>query len=980
MALVGMALVERCSGDSVSIQSIRWRLRRWGWNGWSREGSVSAKHHAGERGAVSTWVVVLIVLAVIALLVWGIVSMIHVLQEYERGVLFRLGRALARPKGPGLVLLLPFGIDRMRIVNLQEVSMNVPPQDVITKDNFSIRIDAVTHLQVVDPVRAAIVVQNYLFSVSQTVQTNLRVVLGRFELDTLLRARERINREVHQLVVRAAQDWGVEVLGVEIKDVDLPDDLRRAMAREAERVSMEARSGFQRRSEIGPIPSVPEGLAAALVKGDCVLFSGASTAPHAGWPTWDQILLRLLDRLEDEDSSLWRSVRELGEDPELTKDLVSGRLERSELLRHLQNILPVDEVRVGLPTLHRLLKQLPFAGVVTNSWDDVVERTFQGRTPTVLLPTALQDYAGLLRDKHFFLMRASGILSEDQLLFTADDYRRVMHDNKPCSRFVASLFTTTTLLFLSADLEEIEQFVVSSGFLSRPERTHYAVVPREADTELQQERMARRYNIQLLSYEATAGFPEVVDFIRSLAEKVSAKTRGPARSRQQRDVLQEVRLQNIGPFDDLTLSLHRGWNILLGDNGCGKSTVLKAISLALVGDDDRAGAAAQRLLKAHATSGAIELRLGEDVYRTDLLREDSRVKVVSEQFTPVQSGLLLSLGFPPLRGGGGQHSRGPTSSTTPNPVVNDLLPLLTDSVDERFGSLKQWIVNTALRSENPDPLQEQSLYAESLDSLFGLLKRMTPGVPFSFKRVDRASWDVVISTEDGDISIDLVSQGMSSIFGWVGTLVQRLAEVHDDVLEPTKREAIVLLDEIDAHLHPAWQQVVVKSLMELFPNVQFVVTTHSPLVVNGMPLDGGQVLILHRDDTHRAALYTQITDLAAIKDLRADQVLTNLFGLHSTRGGETSQMVSRYADLLGRANLSEDERNELEGLRRQLRHVLVPAESTVQQQVEAAVRQTLLGMKNQGPQLGAAGSRDELPTEVEVELKRQLTELLEERP
>ena len=91
-------------------------------------------------------------------------------------------------------------------------------------------------------------------------------------------------------------------------------------------------------------------------------------------------------------------------------------------------------------------------------------------------------------------------------------------------------------------------------------------------------------------------------------------------------------------------------------------------------------------------------------------------------------------------------------------------------------------------------------------------------------------------------------------------------------------------------------------------------------------------------------------------------------------------MVSRYADLLGRASLSEDERNELEGLRRQLRHVLVPAESTVQQQVEAAVRQTLLSMQDQGPQLRAAGSRDKLPTEVEVELKRQLTELLEERP
>jgi len=122
---------------------------------------------------------------------------------------------------------------------------------------------------------------------------------------------------------------------------------------------------------------------------------------------------------------------------------------------------------------------------------------------------------------------------------------------------------------------------------------------------------------------------------------------------------------------ELTLSLHRGWNVLLGDNGCGKSTLLKAIGLGLVGDDDRAGPAAERLLRAHTTSGAIELRLGEDAYRTDLVREDGYVRVVSDQSTPVQSGLLLSLGFPPLRGVSRQNPREPTSTVTPNPAVDE---------------------------------------------------------------------------------------------------------------------------------------------------------------------------------------------------------------------------------------------------------------------------------------------------------------------
>jgi regulator of protease activity HflC (stomatin/prohibitin superfamily) len=183
---------------------------------------------------METWVVVLIVLGVIALIIWGVVSMVSVLNEYERGVVFRLGRVRGKPKGPGLIILLPFGIDRMRKVNLQTVAMNVPPQDVITKDNVTMRVDAVIYARVVDPVLAVVRVQNYLFAVSQSAQTNLRAMLGKYELDTLLSEREAINRELHGVIARVTHDWGVEVLSVEVKDVDLPDDLRRAMAREAE--------------------------------------------------------------------------------------------------------------------------------------------------------------------------------------------------------------------------------------------------------------------------------------------------------------------------------------------------------------------------------------------------------------------------------------------------------------------------------------------------------------------------------------------------------------------------------------------------------------------------------------------------------------------------------------------------------------------------------------------------------------------------
>ena len=179
-------------------------------------------------------VIALILLILVVLVVAGAATMVRVLAQYERAVIFRLGRVLPRPKGPGIIWLLPFGIDRMRKVSMQTVAMNVPPQDVITRDNVSMRVDAVVYSRVVEPVRAVVEIQNYLFATSQIAQTNLRAILGKYELDTLLAERERVNRELRQIIARVTHDWGIEVQSVEVKDVELPDVLRRALAREAE--------------------------------------------------------------------------------------------------------------------------------------------------------------------------------------------------------------------------------------------------------------------------------------------------------------------------------------------------------------------------------------------------------------------------------------------------------------------------------------------------------------------------------------------------------------------------------------------------------------------------------------------------------------------------------------------------------------------------------------------------------------------------
>jgi regulator of protease activity HflC (stomatin/prohibitin superfamily) len=176
----------------------------------------------------------LIVIGVIVFLVLILLfSAVRVVQEYERGVIFRLGRVLAEAKGPGLFFIIPV-IDRMVKVNLQTVTMNVPPQDIITRDNVTVRVDAVIYFNVVDPIKANVEIQNYLLGTSQIAQTTLRSILGKAELDELLAKREELNDQLQGVIDELTEPWGVKVTLVEIKDVDLPDQMQRAMARQAE--------------------------------------------------------------------------------------------------------------------------------------------------------------------------------------------------------------------------------------------------------------------------------------------------------------------------------------------------------------------------------------------------------------------------------------------------------------------------------------------------------------------------------------------------------------------------------------------------------------------------------------------------------------------------------------------------------------------------------------------------------------------------
>jgi regulator of protease activity HflC (stomatin/prohibitin superfamily) len=172
------------------------------------------------------------IIAIVVLVIFFLSAAIRILNEYERGVVFRLGRVIAS-KGPGLIILIPI-VDKMVKVSLRLVAMDVDPQDVITRDNVSVKVNAVIYFRVIDPVKAIVEVENYNYAMSQLAQTTLRSVCGQAELDELLSAREKINNKLQEILDTHTDPWGIKVTTVELKHIDLPQEMQRSMAKQAE--------------------------------------------------------------------------------------------------------------------------------------------------------------------------------------------------------------------------------------------------------------------------------------------------------------------------------------------------------------------------------------------------------------------------------------------------------------------------------------------------------------------------------------------------------------------------------------------------------------------------------------------------------------------------------------------------------------------------------------------------------------------------
>ena len=701
-------------------------------------------------------------------------------------------------------------------------------------------------------------------------------------------------------------------------------------------------------SDIVVVPAVPPELVSACSSGNCVLFASSGFSAQTGLLTWTEFLAQFLSDLEREESpSNWSPLRE-----ELSRgsagivvDLLHARGKTAQLRAALG---ATYDRTVSIPrALTNLFSGVPFSGALTTNLDTVLEAAAASRQPRVIRLKEVADFGALLREKQFFVLKLHGDATEPtSMVIGQEEFLQAFDETPNLRTFVGSIFASHTVLFMGASLAGIEWFLSASRIKAGPSSLHFALVPDEPNFEVAAERFLSRFRIKLLRYTPTDGFSAVPAFAQELARQVelsrpaaAAGTDGSIKLQPSR--VEKVVLKNIGPFTDMEFTFPKPWTVLLGNNGCGKSTVLRAIALALSGDDDEAKRAGASLLRSGAEFGSIEVTVGSIPFVTKLIRERGRVLVRAEQIPPLKAGTLVAMGFPAVRGVGGTAAG---KNAFHFPVVDDVMPLLRGGADARATDVRDWIVRTAVKSRDGNvPEAQRKRYIHMLDAFFRMLNDMTPGFDLRFESANSETSEVMLRTSDGLLPMDHISQGMHSTIGWLGMLMQRLFDIYRSDEEPEKQHALLLIDEIDSHLHPEWQRIIVPKIKHHFPGLQVIASTHSPLLVGNVEV--GELIKFTRGET---GVIVEALD-ESFKGYRADQILTGAaFGLESSRNPEWEAKRRRYAELLGQSSLEKAEQKELQELEEELSDAPRSQETAAGRQgaqlVNDAVRQRLKDM------------------------------------
>ncbi|MBI4909034.1 MAG: SIR2 family protein [Acidobacteria bacterium] len=462
-------------------------------------------------------------------------------------------------------------------------------------------------------------------------------------------------------------------------------------------------------------PRVPQELIEACRVEESVLFAGAGLSARAGVVTWNQFLAKLIQFavehrvISTEEAGSFESALNEGERDAAADGLVQAfDKQRELLLEFLQQTFPEG---TALSSAHRCLRHTRFSAIVTTNYDRLLEQTFPDFAHSGLYtPKNAEPLLDALSQRKKFLLKLYGIIERPEtLIFAPIEYREALSSNISFAKFMEGCFYSRTFFFVGLSLEGITDFLSGFVFRGTNPRKHFALVPVAGGAwKAKAQLLERRYNVKVLDFPVSPDFPEVHEFLEQLAAHAPATEigtdTGTHRIVQTNPGIRQLVLEDIGPFEKLELDFSKpegakaegNWKILLGDNGVGKSTILKAIAVAMMGNDARSYAA--RLVRAGKTKGRITMTTERNPsgYITEILTKDmlSEAEVVSLPSRPMEAEGWLTLGFSPLRTVSWASSSGPQPIVQKGrPTADDLLPLISGESDPRMDRLKQWIVN-----------------------------------------------------------------------------------------------------------------------------------------------------------------------------------------------------------------------------------------------------------------------------------------------
>lgn len=743
-----------------------------------------------------------------------------------------------------------------------------------------------------------------------------------------------------------------------------------------------------------PLPSVPPDLARACFDNECVLYAGSGLSAQAGFDTWVPMLWGLLSWAESDgliDPAFASSLREAMQigDVNSVADSLVRKLgnNRSMLSDHLTATF--YRPHVDLPDASKILREIPFAALLTTNFDNLLELTFNISPDDVLTPYDAEKLLSALSRKQHFLLKLYGkVESPDTVLLSPAQFLHATQENLLFSQFMESLFFSRTLLFIGSSLKGISDYLSSIKFRgTAPPRRHFCLINVKGTAwRAQADNLQARYNIQVLPFSAGEDYREVPQFLTMLRGDVELfrfAQQGAPVSLPQFPVthLKRVRLQNIGPFEDQSFELTPGWNILFGDNGVGKSNFLRAVAVGLCGES--AKAYVERMIKTKTSTGVdnprgtITIDVVSDVngetkektFKTTLFRSDFGGDMSSHPPRPLESEGWLAVGFPPMRIISWKRDE-PTeqSSTTDRPVPSDLIPLIIGESDPRLDSLKGWLIeldNQINRDFRNGIVDSPSLKLRR--DFFDVIAALTPKVEIQFESIGDNGKTVLVRTADGIVPIEAVSQGTSSLMGWVGVLLRRLFDLYGSGEKPREQPALVLIDEIDAHMHPEWQRQLIPKIRELFPNLQVIATTHSPLLVPS--LKNNEIIRLRREPGVKGI--TVDVPQYDLREYPTNQILTSpLFDLDTSLPPRAAAILDRYKELTAKDELTDEEKSELDRLAMEL-NIRLP---TPKEQAAARVAYNMI-RKAMGEKLLEIPleSRDAINKEIKVQLEEMIT-------